>query len=56
MFDGDTVSAIGVMSEQAIKEAEEYLNSPKSIVSANGKVTSGLSTDLCKMTIYNLTL
>lgn len=55
-FDGDTVSNISVMSQQGIDECRDYLNSPKAVVGANGKVTIGLSTDLSKMVIYNLTI
>ena len=54
MHDGDTVTAIGVLSEEGNDECRDYLNSPKSIVGADGNVSIGLSTDLSRLTLYNL--
>jgi len=52
--DGDTVTALGVLSEEGNDECQDYLNSPKSIVGADGNVSVGLSTDLSRLTLYNL--
>lgn len=53
--DGDTVSCLGIMSEEAIKECKEYLDSPVSIVNPNGKMLLGLTTGLSKVALYNFT-
>lgn len=53
-FDGDTVSVSGVLSEEANDELNNYLRSPVSVVGANGTLNVGLSTDIAKLTFYNL--
>lgn len=55
MFDGDMVNTNAILSMEANAEAREYLNSPASVVGPNGALRVGLSTDLARMTLYNLT-
>ncbi len=52
----DTGSSIAVLSEEANKEIDDYLDSPRSLLSTSGKFVSGLSTDLSKLTLYNMTI
>lgn len=54
--DGDTVSAIGVLSDEGTKECAEYNNSPRSVVSPTGTPTIGLSTDMSKAMLTSLTM
>lgn len=54
-YDGDTVSANGVMSEEANAEIREYLSSAKSIITPSGKLLKSAATDLTELTAFNLT-
>jgi hypothetical protein len=54
-FDGDTVTCIGVMSEEANNECRDYLNSPASIIGSDSMPIVGLSTKLCSMALLNMT-
>lgn len=52
--DGDALSLIGIMSDDANRELEEYLQSNKSIIDINGKLRCGL--DASGGAIINLSL
>jgi hypothetical protein len=54
-YDGDTISANGIMSDEANVECREYLNKPRSIISTDGKFIKSASTDLTDITFFNLT-
>ena len=54
-FDGDTISANAIMSDEAVQECEDYLNDPRSYINPNGKFLNSVATDLTEMVIYNLT-
>ena len=55
MHDGDMMTANGIMSEEAVKENVDYLNSPASIVSVDGNTLQGLSTSMANLTLFNIT-
>lgn len=52
-FDGDTVSVNGILSEEANKEVNDYLNSLNRYIHTNGSVMPKHD-DLVALTIYNL--
>ena len=54
-YDGDTISVNPRLSVDANEEAKKYMDSLGHVVGPNGKLRTGLSTDLGKLTIYNLT-
>lgn len=53
--DGDMLNCIGIMSNEANQECKDYLTHPRSIVDPSGSPILGLSSDLCRVTMYNLT-
>jgi hypothetical protein len=54
-FDGDTVSSITVLSNEANHEIKEYLDSPRSMVSTHGTLFRGLKdSKVCKFSLFNL--
>ena len=53
--DGDMVNGIAIMSDEANQECAEYLRHPKFIVDPNGQPMLGMSSDLCKLTMFNIT-
>ena len=55
-FDGDTGNAIPILSTEACNENAEYIKSPSSVINEDGTMAVGLNTDLCKLTIYNLSV
>lgn len=52
---GDTISANGIMSDEANEEIRDYLNKAKSIIGVDGKFLKSVSTDLTDLTFFNLT-
>ena len=54
-FDGDTMSALFVYSDEAVAECKNLLNSKKSLVDASGNLFHGIVTDLCEWALLNLT-
>lgn len=54
--DGDTVSAIGVLSDEGTEECKAYNDSPRSIVKPNGTPTIGLSDVMSKLMLTSLTM
>ena len=52
---GDTISANGILSDEANDEIREYLQKAKSIVGVDGKFLKSASTDLTDLTFFNLT-
>jgi hypothetical protein len=53
-FDGDTASNNPVLSPEANDELTAHLNSPGSVVGVNGKLDVGISTDVAKLSFFNL--
>lgn len=53
-YDGDLISAVGVFSKNANEEIAVYLNTPGSVVQANGKLSHGGTSDLIALTFLNL--
>lgn len=53
-YDGDTVSANIIASEEANEENERYLNDLKSIIRPDGTLSIGGNTDLIDLSVYNL--
>lgn len=53
--DGDMLNTIGLFSDEANQAAAAFLSSPRSVLDPSGTPMIGLSTDLCKVTLYNLT-
>ena len=54
--DGDTVSCIGVMSDDGTEECAAYNDSPRSIVSPSGEPTIGISTTMGNNMLTSLTM
>ena len=54
-FDGDTMSATFVYSQEAIEECRNLINSKKVLLDANNDFFAGIVTDLCEWTLLNLT-
>lgn len=54
-FDGDTMSATFLMSDEAVKECKARLYSKNELIDSNGKFFHGIVTDLCQWTLLNLT-
>ena len=53
-FDGDQVSANGVMSKEANDECTEYNERAESVITINGKLLATADTNLVRLTLYNL--
>jgi hypothetical protein len=53
--DGDQVNVIGLLAEESNSECAIYLDSARFLVDPSGIPTLRLDTDLCKLTVYNLT-
>lgn len=53
-FDGDTVSMNSVMTDDANEQITEFLNSMRSLVTPNQKLYCGGNTDLCALSVFNL--
>lgn len=54
-FDGDMGNSSIILSEEANKECDDYLNHPRFVVDPSGSLNLSLSTGLAKVTMYNLT-
>jgi len=54
-YDGDTISANSIMTDEANEQVKEYLNQAKSIVTIDGKFLKSVHTDLTNLTLFNLT-
>ncbi len=54
-FDGDTMSATFLMSEEAVNECKARLYSKNELIDSNGKFFHGIVTDLAQWTLLNLT-
>lgn len=54
-FDGDTMSASFVYSDEAIDECKNLLESKKALFDANNNFFHGIVTDLCEWMLLNLT-
>ena len=55
MFDGDTCSFEGCMSNEAINEITLLLKQRKSYIEANGEFRSSVATDTVKYVLHNMT-
>lgn len=53
-FDGDTMSATFVFSEEAAAECALYLNSKEALLGPDGSIYSGMVTDMCEWVLLNL--
>lgn len=54
-FDGDTASLNILYSDEAIKEAEDYMQSARYYVGSDGKITFSAETDTVRFVLHNLT-
>jgi hypothetical protein len=53
--DGDTISCLGVISEEANQEVKKYIESAESILNTTGVPIIKMDTDMAVLTMYNLT-
>ena len=53
-FDGDTISANGILTTEANEETNKYLDSKARYIHTNGSFFTG-KTDLISLTLFNLT-
>jgi hypothetical protein len=55
-FDGDMVNINGCLADDVNEEIAEYLDHPRYMVNVDKTLQVGLSTDLCKMTFFNMSV
>ncbi len=55
-FDGDTSSYNVVLTDDSNEECADYLKSTKSLIDTQKRFVSGGMTDLCKLTLHNMSL